>query len=224
MESHTSATYKRGDSPYEVNEAYQPASRGPTAPALNTADPSYEDHDLDANDEGGYSSVNTGSPQGIGGVTQTKPELSLDHDLYTAVDDPSIPVSAPAASVQGDEYAVVNKPRKTKTKPQFQPGVYGQVNKPRPIPGGDVYAQVDKPAKRTVADTGDDNYAVVQKPKPGLKSKPTCAVKPNPRDTSGSRKSSGGDGEYNVLRFQGHNSDTPASTDTEQFYSRITSE
>ncbi|KAK7469701.1 hypothetical protein BaRGS_00036283 [Batillaria attramentaria] len=220
MESHTSATYKPGDSPYEVNEAYRPASRGSSASALNTANPSYEDHDLDANDGGGYSSVNTGSPQGIGGVTQTKPELSLDHDLYTAVDDPSIPVSSPASSVQDDEYAVVSKPRKTKTKPAFQP----DANKAGPTPGGDVYAQVDKSAKRTVADTGDGNYAVVQKPKPGLKSKPTCAVKPNPRDTSGSPKRSGGDGEYNVLRFQGHNSDTPASPDTEQIYSHITSE
>ncbi|KAK7480678.1 hypothetical protein BaRGS_00028046 [Batillaria attramentaria] len=178
MQSHTSATYKPGDSPYEVNEAYRPASRGFSEPALNTADPSYEDHDLDANDGGGYSSVNTGSPLGIGGVTQTRPELSLDHDLYTAVDDPSIPVSAPASSVQDYEYAVVNKPRKTKTKPAFQP----DANKAGPTPGGDVYAQVDKSAKRTVADTGDDNYAVIQKlssdvkPKPGLKPKPTCAV------------------------------------------------
>nr|KAG5707011.1 hypothetical protein BaRGS_019616 [Batillaria attramentaria] len=76
-------------------------------------------------------------------------------------------------------------------------------------------------------DEGDGNYAEVQKPKPNLKPKPalkpkpTAAVKLNPKSTSGSVETSGGDDDYNVLRFQGRNSDTPAIPDAEQLYSHI---
>nr|KAG5688593.1 hypothetical protein BaRGS_018671 [Batillaria attramentaria] len=171
----------------------------------------------------------------------------MDGGLYTSVDDPTPGnlAAAPESSTHGDEYAVVDKSKKTNKQSYAQPEpaesgeLYAQVNKSRATPGGDVYAQVDKSSKRAnpkpirqnnVAETEDGNYAEVQKPKPdlkpkpALKPKPTCAVKPSPRDSSGSLKTSGGDDEYNVLTFQGRNSDTPANPDAGQLYSHIGSE
>ncbi|KAK7497068.1 hypothetical protein BaRGS_00011598 [Batillaria attramentaria] len=225
---HINTLYGPGQDPYEINDIPQPASRHYTAqtqPALDTVDPTYEDHNLNSYDDG-YAAVSTGSPQGNGNVSQTH-QPSLDHDLYSDVD---VPISKPAVAVsgpatQGDEYAVVEKARKRNTEPTFQPDVYAQVNKSRPKTGGEVYAQVNKPAKRANSspmqhdlDEGDGNYGEVQKPKPDLKPKPTLkskptAVRPNPKDTSDPVKTSGGDDEYNVLTFHLRNSDTPTNPD-----------
>ncbi|KAK7469708.1 hypothetical protein BaRGS_00036290 [Batillaria attramentaria] len=235
---HNNILYEPGDSPYVVNEAYQPESTVQKQPAMTTVDPTYEDHNLDSYDDG-YAAVSTGSPQGNGKGSHTNPQPSLDHDLYSSVDAPApiIPAEVTEPATRGDEYAVVDKSRKRNTEPTFQPDVYAQVNKSRPKTGGDVYAQVNKPAKRANSspvqhdiDEGDGNYAEVQKPKPdlkpkpALKPKPTAAVKPNPKSTSGSVETSDVDDEYNVLRFQGQNSDTPANPDAGQLYSHIGSE
>ncbi|KAK7497447.1 hypothetical protein BaRGS_00011289, partial [Batillaria attramentaria] len=212
---HNNFLYEPGDSPYEVNDAYQPASSESTVqkqPAATTVDPTYEDHNLDSYDDG-YAAVSAGSPQENGNVFQTHTQSSLDHDLYSSVDAPTsnIPAAVSGPAAQGDEYAVVDKSKKRNTEPTFQPDVYAQVNKSRPKTGGDVYAQVNKPAKRANSspmqhdiDEGDGNYAEL-----------------NPKSTSGSVETSGGDDEYNVLRFQGRNSDTPANPDAGQLYSHI---
>nr|KAG5688589.1 hypothetical protein BaRGS_018667 [Batillaria attramentaria] len=206
---HNNILYEPGDSPYVVNEAYQPESTVQKQPAMTTVDPTYEDHNLNSYDEG-YAA------------------LRAAH---------AIPAEVSGPATHGDVYAVVDKSRKRNTEPTFQPDVYAQVNKSRPKTGGDVYAQVNKPAKRANSgptqhdiDEGDGNYAEVQKPKPdlkpkpALKPKPTAAVKPNPKSTSGSVATSDVDDEYNVLRFQGQNSDTPANPDAGQLYSHIGSE
>ncbi|KAK7480680.1 hypothetical protein BaRGS_00028048 [Batillaria attramentaria] len=209
---HNNTLYEPGDSPYEVNEAYQPESTVQKQPAMTTVDPTYEDHNLDSNDDG-YAAIRAGSPQGNGKDSRTNPQSSLDHDLYSSVDAPTsnIPAAVSGPAAQGDEYAVVEKSVKGHTEPSFQPDVYAQVNKSRPKTGGDVYAQVNKPAKRAKSspvqhdlDERDGKYG-----------------EPNPKSTSGSVETSGGDDEYNVLRFQERNSDTPANPDAGQLYSHI---
>nr|KAG5688588.1 hypothetical protein BaRGS_018666 [Batillaria attramentaria] len=170
----------------------------------------------------------------------------MDDSLYTSVDN-STPGSLAAleSNTNEDEYAVVDKSKKSNKKSYSQPKpalggeLYAQVKKSRPTREGDVYAQVDKSSKRAnakhteqnnVANAEDGNYAEVQKPKPdlkpkpALKPKPTCAVKPSPRNSSGSLKTSDGDDEYNALTFQGRNSDTPVNPDAGQLYSHIGSE
>ncbi|KAK7497501.1 hypothetical protein BaRGS_00011343 [Batillaria attramentaria] len=240
LEEHHNIAYEPADTPCEVNDAYQPAAGKSTA-QKHRVDQAYEDSSLTSqDDEPGYASPDNGRhPAGYTGLAsgsgfQAHPEPSMDDGLYTSVDDPTPGslAAVPESSTHDNEYAVVDKSKKSRKQHSFQPKpaadgeLYAQVNKSRPAPGGDVYAQVDKSSKRanskpTKNNVDDGNYAEVQKPKPDQKPKPTCAVKPSPRNSSDSGKTSGGDDEYNVLTFQGQHSQSSMSPQVEQQYSHI---
>nr|KAG5694845.1 hypothetical protein BaRGS_028773 [Batillaria attramentaria] len=202
LEEHVNTLNEPGPDPYEINNIHPPTSRHYTAqkqPALDTVDPTYEDHNLDSYDDG-YAAVST-----VSGPATQGDEYAVVEKLRKRNTEPTF---------QPDVYAQVNKSR-----PKTGGEVYAQVNKP-------AKRAKSSPVQQN-ADEGDGNYGEVQKPKPDLKpkptlkSKPTAAVKPNPKDTSDPEKTSGGDDEYNVLTFHLRNSDTPTNPDAGQLYSHI---